>query len=412
MTPRPTPSTPPAPARRMLARPPTLDVVGGLERFRCLDIMGGTLLSRASCAARWRSETSRASGAARQGAADGPMPHMPCVGCPVGKLHADEQRAGTVPRLAVVQGRHATSQARRPAPAHVEAPAAVVPAKRASSRPAAVEPTTQTPGPLRADAQQAVDAGNPVGAGDRSEPHERTSPAEIADPPLSPPSGSEVSAGRRTRAGFPGRLLRHPTTGEEMLGVEWAKKLGISHQLISWRLAKGRPMEQVLAPCRHPAISAGVKAAKARGPAATPTPSGEPTVTCCDCGAVVARTSNRQRRCPDCRKRLDLASSRDAKREARRQAGVPERRGPVQAPARPPTGVGPSPTPGAPERRVEVPAAPSPALDWIDRHYALAGLAVRVALTSDALRRATDEATEARRAYRDALRALAAQGVP
>lgn len=197
MTSRPSPATPPAPTRRMLERPETLDVVGGLERFRCLDIMGGTLLSRASCAARWRSETSRASGAARQGAADGPMPHMPCVGCPVGRLHADEQRAGTVPRLTVVQGRHATSQARRPAPAHVEAPAAVVPAKRTSSRPAAIEPTAQTPDPLHADAQQAVDAGNPVGADDRSGPPESPSPP-VVEPPL-PPSGEQAAGGRRAR---------------------------------------------------------------------------------------------------------------------------------------------------------------------------------------------------------------------
>lgn len=190
-----------SPTRRMLERPETLDVAGGLERFMCLDIMGGTKISRASCAARYQSETARASKGPRQSATDGAVPHMPCVGCPVGKLHSDEQRKGAVPRLQVVQ-RYAGGAVAAPtravaprAPVVAVVPEAVVPARRPSA------PTApKTPGPDHADAQQGLPAGNPADGAARSGPRERTSPVEAdAVPPI--PYVKPATAQGHARAG-------------------------------------------------------------------------------------------------------------------------------------------------------------------------------------------------------------------
>lgn len=389
--PRPSPSTPPAPTRLMLARPETLDVVGGLERIECLDLPAK--LSRAACAHRYT---------AAQKATPGPQGAVqrlaagPCCDCPVGKLHAAEQRAGKLAHLTVVGTDRRLRAAPKPegangAPAF-RVPEAVVPARRGSVRPATpktpdpsgqppvgdrrrgpasiasadLDGAAKTPGPDHADAQQGSAVGRIAGGAARSGPRERTSPVEADAVPPVPPTvePAPVSAGRRPRGvgrPFAGRLLRHPITGEEMPGVQWAEKLGISQQLISWRLGKGLPMERVLAPHRCPKIAAGVSAARRRDPvertAIEPSRDATPaTITCCDCGESAPRTSNRQRRCPACRRKQDLAGSREAKRAARRQAGVPERRAPAQAPERPPTVETPSPVPAADTGHAGAPA--------------------------------------------------------
>lgn len=121
----------------MLHRPPTHDTVAGLERFVCLDL-ANAVLSRAACAAR-HVATIRPGGASASRKLDG----GPCIGCPVGALHAseretDEARAalvsiasgrGTAAKPGRVGAIRPGSFATRPAPC-VVAPAAVVPAKR------------------------------------------------------------------------------------------------------------------------------------------------------------------------------------------------------------------------------------------------------------------------------------------
>lgn len=282
----------PAFERRMLERPPTHDTVGTppLERFRCLDIGGGLILSRAACASRFVATTrdGRSSSVGSQSLAMGP-----CRGCPTGAAHAAEQRAGTLVSITSGQDRGTVAKpgrvgpirpgsfATRPAPV-VEAPAAVVPAKRPSVAPALTAAETATTKTLaHADAQHHEPERAPV------------SPVEIEPP--APPSGEQVSTGQRPTpmlscARCPAIverrnvLQRYCAPCAEVLSAErasarrlkserktatrapaghthgdvtdsargWARRLGITPKAFRQRLRAGLPPEQLFATGKLP----------------------------------------------------------------------------------------------------------------------------------------------------------------
>lgn len=205
--------------RLMLTRPPTLRVLpNGAEQFRCADIASGTVLSRESCAARYRSEERARF---RQSAISGPhAPAALCAGCPVGAIHAAElgERAWEP---------HAPLARRQPV---------VRPVK--TSRPVGID--LADPSPV-----ESVPAGPASGAPAAAQGGATRAPRRR---PGGYAKGDARAAANGRKGGARPRItITHPATGETLTITEWAARLDVPREQIEQRRARGLPPERVLA---------------------------------------------------------------------------------------------------------------------------------------------------------------------
>ncbi|MCC7542372.1 MAG: hypothetical protein IT379_39505 [Deltaproteobacteria bacterium] len=223
-------AAPPAsvtPPRLMRERPTTLDVVAGVERFVCEDLR--CKLTRFDCATRWRqagalrtSDRGLVSAAleSAHGRAAGALKFAACRGCPVGAIHADELKG-----------------VRRPDP-----PRVYLPLVEDDSEDSGIAPPPPVPARRLTTSLANPDDWN------------RTDPME--------PQPEEEPMSKKPAT------ITHE--GQTHTVAEWAKIKGLGESLIHYRLSRGKPPAEILAPrsaSGRPASSAEKPPRRRRAPA-------------------------------------------------------------------------------------------------------------------------------------------------